>query len=423
MANANLSASARSLKSSTGRATGHVSLKRRKRGDVYYLKYRLPSGRQVQKLLGPASTGKGRPEDGAFTRRMAEDALREVLVDAERGSIPDPGDTSGKVLADAVAEWLRYVEVDKARKPSTVRGYRHVGDVLLAEFGKQTPVDDLSTEQIDAYRSRLLTEGGVSRRTVQQRLVLLRGVMQRAKTLGWIAANPVDAVERVNVPRREEFNVLTVEQVSAIARKAEAMYGAAIIVAAYAGLRTGELRALRWRDVDFANATIRVQRNLPIGGEEGTPKSGKGRSVPMIDDAARALDGLSRREEFVSPGDRVFPNEVGDALSDDALRDALYDAMDAAKIDRLAFPAGPFVFHHLRHTFGTLAVRVFSLVDVQAYMGHADISTTMRYAHHVPRTDAARRFSEAIEAARDPEHPTTSSLTGAKPSDLIRSAS
>jgi integrase len=67
----------------------------------------------------------------------------------------------------------------------------------------------------------------------------------------------------------------------------------------------------------------------------------------------------------------------------------------------LGFPArGGFTLHDLRHTFGTLAVQVFPLHDVQAYMGHADIQTTMRYAHHVPKVDAARRFTEAVEQAK-----------------------
>jgi integrase len=47
-------------------------------------------------------------------------------------------------------------------------------------------------------------------------------------------------------------------------------------------------------------------------------------------------------------------------------------------------------FHDLRHTFGTLAVRVFPLSDVQRMMGHADLSTTMKYVHYVPQHDAGR---------------------------------
>ena len=53
-------------------------------------------------------------------------------------------------------------------------------------------------------------------------------------------------------------------------------------------------------------------------------------------------------------------------------------------------------FHDLRHTFGTLAVQAFSLTDVKAFMGHADIQTTMIYAHHVPQHDAAERLTELL---------------------------
>jgi hypothetical protein len=62
-----------------------------------------------------------------------------------------------------------------------------------------------------------------------------------------------------------------------------------------------------------------------------------------------------------------------------------------------AFPAKEgFTFHDLRHTFGTMAAQVWPLHDVQAFMGHADITTTMIYAHHVPTHDAAARFSAFV---------------------------
>ena len=58
-------------------------------------------------------------------------------------------------------------------------------------------------------------------------------------------------------------------------------------------------------------------------------------------------------------------------------------------------------FHDLRHTFGTLAVQAFPLSDVKAYMGHADIQTTMIYVHHVPQHDAAKRLSRTVAASGD----------------------
>ena len=388
--------------STRGNVSGHVALIKRKRGPQFYLRYRLPSGRHVQKRLGPAWTERSRPPAGYYTRKGAEEALSALLTDVRRGEVPDPGDRSGKTFGDAVAEWLRYVEHEKARRPSTLRDYRNTANAaMLPEFGAQTPLEEIDADRIEAWRRRDLTEGKLSRRTVQKQMVLLHGVLKRAKALHWIIANPADGAERVNVSVSGEFNVLSVEQVEAVARKAEGMFNAAIIVAAYTGLRTGELRALRWRDVDFLAATVHVRRNMPAGGDEGTPKSGKVRSVPLMDDAARALDTLSRRENFTGPDDRVFAGPTGDMAGEDAFRDALYDAMKAAKIDRKSFPArGGFAFHDLRHTFGTLAVQVFPLHDVQAYMGHASVQTTMRYAHHVPKVDAAQRFTESVRQAR-----------------------
>jgi len=52
--------------------------------------------------------------------------------------------------------------------------------------------------------------------------------------------------------------------------------------------------------------------------------------------------------------------------------------------------------HDLRHTFGSLAINVASIVQVQAWMGHADIQTTMRYLHHKSRADDAKLLSAAF---------------------------
>jgi len=59
-------------------------------------------------------------------------------------------------------------------------------------------------------------------------------------------------------------------------------------------------------------------------------------------------------------------------------------------------------FHDLRHSLGTLAVQAFPLSDVQAYLGHADVQTTMIYVHHVPKVDAAERLSALVRAETAP---------------------
>jgi LuxR family maltose regulon positive regulatory protein len=67
----------------------------------------------------------------------------------------------------------------------------------------------------------------------------------------------------------------------------------------------GELRALRWSDVDFAKRLVHVRRSY-TGGAFGAPKSQRVRSVPMSDPVARVLDGLSRRDAGTRADDLVF---------------------------------------------------------------------------------------------------------------------
>lgn len=154
-------------------------------------------------------------------------------------------------------------------------------------------------------------------------------------------------------------------------------------MAAFTGLRLGELRALRWADVDFGLRLVHVRRNFTHGADGA--KSGRVRSVPLIDQAAKALDDLSRRKRFTGDDDLVFVDEVGRNVDDRRLRRRFRDALDRAGLKRLRL-------HDLRHTFGTLAVQAFPLTDVKAFMGHADIATTMitsiTYRRTMPATSS-----------------------------------
>jgi integrase len=384
------------------RVTGHISLRDRKRGKVWYLRYRLADGRHVQKLLGPAWTERSRPPAGYYTPKTAEVALQAVLTHAREGTLPDSKQRSGHTFGDACAEWLRYIEHDQQRAPSTLSDYRNaVNSALLPEFGRDTPLEQITSERIEAYRERLLDAGQLSRRTIQKTLVLLYGILKRAKRRKWIASNPAEDVERVRVKRSGDFNVLSPVEVQAVARAAADEQDAAIYaVAAFTGLRLGELRALRWRDIDFAKQTVLVRASYTHR-REGPPKSGVVRSVPLIDQAAAALDGLSRRAMFTDPRDLVFCTGLGEPVSDDRLRERFYVALENAGLGEKRAGADPMVFHDLRHTFGTLAVEAWPLHDVQAYMGHADIQTTMVYVHHQPKAAAAGQLSRLVSRSID----------------------
>jgi integrase len=116
--------------------------------------------------------------------------------------------------------------------------------------------------------------------------------------------------------------VLTPVEVEAVVRATTSEWEAALLTtAAFTGLRMGELRALRWQDVDFDKRLVHVRRGY-VHGVFDVPKSRKVRSVPMVDQVAAALDGLSRRERFTRPDDLVFGNELGEPFDDGGARQA-----------------------------------------------------------------------------------------------------
>ena len=373
------------------RPTGHVFRVERARGPVWYAKYRLPDRRQVQKKLGPAWTELGRPANGYFTKRLAEDWLRSLLDQARRGTLPGMVRTDA-TFADAAAEWLRYIEHDRGRKPSTVSGYRSiVGSELLPNFG-DLALESITPAVIESWQA-LMTQAPSTR---TKALVLMHGICERARKVWSLPSNPVADVEKPPVTRSGDLQVFSPEEVWALVRAAaNDEDGALFLTAAFTGLRMGELLALRWRDVDFLGSAVRVRASY-YAGHLTTPKSGKVRAVPLAPDVATALAQLGKRDNWVGDGDLVFAGAAGDYLDGSALRRRYKLALKAAGLR-------PLRFHDLRHTFGTRMIAKADIRRVQEWMGHADVQTTMRYLHYAPRDEDARLVAEAFEVQSAPD--------------------
>jgi integrase len=393
--------------------SGHVFRVDRKRGPAWYAKYRLPDGRQVQRKLGPAWSQRSRPPAGYYTKRLAEDWLRDVFEQARRGTLPGMVRT-GATFADAAAEFLRYVEFDRTLKPSTLRGYRSIIDAyLLPAFGPRR-LEDITSREVELWRSKLTSVGGGGRKPKQQdkekqakdgqpkpprplannsknRIVtLLHGVMARACKAYGLPVNPVAGVERHPVRLAGDIDVFSPEEVWALVRAAGSEQdGAIFLTAAFTGLRRGELIALHWRDVDFTGSLMRVRASYAAGALTA-PKSGKVRSVPLAPEVAKALAKLSQRERFTGDDELVFVGEAGSYLDGSALRRRYKSALEKAKLR-------PLRFHDLRHTFGTRMIAKADIRRVQEWMGHADIQTTMRYLHYAPRAEDAQLVAEAFQ--------------------------
>ncbi len=340
---------------------------------MWFAKYRLPDGRQVQKRIGPAWTARGRPPAGYFTKRTADDWLRALLDEARRGTLPGMVQT-GATFADAAAEWLRYVEQDRLRKPSTIATYRSLLDThILPEF---------DTLRLESVMPTMIERwiGSIDRTpaTRTKLLAMMHGIFKRAIKVWGLPFNPARDIEKPPPSRSGDLEVFSPEEVWALVRAASSEQDAAIfLTAAFTGLRRGELVALRWRDVDFSGSIIRVRASYHEG-VLSTPKSGKVRSVPMAPDVAEALATLGTREVCVGDDDLVFLGDFGSYVDARALVRRYDSALARGGLRRLRF-------HDLRHTFGTQVIAKADIRRVQEWMGHADIRRLTHGARVSPK--------------------------------------
>ena len=231
----------------------------------------------------------------------------------------------------------------------------------MATLGDR-PAREVTTREVeDLLRSIASTH--VAPRTVNKARQLVCAIFSygtRPSTYG-LTTNPAQHADRRREPDAAPLAFYSPEQIEALARALadgghrdtsrpavstaeiaarayeDAQDAELIRVAGFAGLRRGELVALRWRDVDFGGRKIIVRRALSGETELRSTKSRRAREVPLPDQAAAALERLSHRGEFTGHADYVFANRLGRRLDPSALRRRFERARDAAGLEPLRF--------------------------------------------------------------------------------------
>jgi integrase len=247
---------------------------------------------------------------------------------------------------------------------------------------------------------------------------LLRAVLNTAvKEDALIRENPcrIKGYDTYHTPERP---VATVEQVYRLAEAIPERFAALVLVAAFSGLRWGELAALRRSDVDLAEGIVRVPRKLAAlrnRMEFGPPKSEAGKRSVVL--PAAALAALRPHVlQFVDADQEalIFTGEKGAMLRTGNFRRAV---RWAASVRKAGLPAG-FHFHDLRHTGNNLAAAAgASTRELMHRMGHASMRAALIYQHATSERD--REIAEAMDKriAKRQGKKTAPGRKGRKPDD------
>lgn len=413
-------------------------------------RYRRADGtqRKIMRRVGPAHVERRRGSDewhrprtrapeGSFDDRSVHAAATALVLDVNDQLLRAEADENQRrdapiTFRDVATAFLEYGRDVKGTRPSTLRDYAnvltepgaphrrgkgHSPGYVMSELG-DLPAAEITTADVNRV---LLTvaRSGASASTVNKYRRILSSIF------GWAAkpatfdlpSNPAADADRRREPPRQPLDYLNVEEVEALARAltdgrhrapadadvsdetlerdraADQQDAELVRIAAYTGLRRGELLALRWTDVSPELDRVILRRAVSDGVEVDGTKSGKVRAVPLAEPAARAFARLRERGDFTSDADYVAASTFGERLDGSALRRRILAAGDAIGLR-------PFRMHDLRHSFGSLLVAGgMDLVSVKAAYGHANISTTERYLHARPAHEQASRFTAALQAS------------------------
>jgi integrase len=327
----------------------------------------------------------------------------------------------------------------KRFKPGTLKDYRRNLEAdLLPDYGA-VRLDDLGA-RLDGLVTELQRRG-LAASTVRNVLMPLRAIYRHAVRMKWVTVNPTLGLEVPTGSGRRTKVVPALQIASylaALALEDRALWATAF----YAGLRRGELMALRWRDVDLAAGLIRIDRELGAYDQKTKtmqgPKSAAGaRRVPVSGDLRDLL--LDHRARAgVRPSGLVFARSALAGVCRHGTEALPFNDSTTGRRAHKAFNAAglaPVTLHDARHTFASLAIAamaakaVFNPKLLQQIMGHSSIQVTYdRYGSRLrdalgeaTAQDARPVVAEALEVLSSWRREDADG--GSLPSDLLDMAS
>jgi len=350
------------------RAFGKIAKQRSGRYQASYL------GEDDQRHLAPVTFETKGDADAWLSMRRAE-------LEEHRWRPPDPRDVDTPTLRQYAETWLEHRRTRDGQplKPRTMDLYHALLErEIYPELG-ETRLDDITADDIDDWYATLLPAAPTRRSHAYS---LLSSIMRSARTgrRALISESPCKLERPTVVHRTFEPKPATPQQIAIIVDNMPEKYRAVILLAAWGGLRWGEVSELRRKDLDLASMTERVERAVVCRKGRptvGTPKSRAGvRTIALPPNLRPALRRHLAEHAMPGPDGLLFPNAARTRhLHVNTLSKTYHRARRVAGRPDLRV-------HDLRHSAATMAAQAgATLAELMARMGHSTTKAALVYQH------------------------------------------
>ena len=332
-----------------------------------------------------------------------------VTIDGKRISFYSREQTAKKAELDINKQMLKYRDPEKKKKlfetvasewesehykkieHSTAQRYGIFVNQLIEQFGKK-PINKISAKNVSDYLSRLEAQG-YSGKTIRDCLSVLKLILRHSLINRYIEYNVAELITPPKGQPSLRRDALTEEETTIIKRSTNCTFGLFAFFLLYSGCRKGEALALTWRDIDFENKIININKSVYFEGnvpKVKLPKTAAGeRNIILLDALANLL-----KQHKKKTNEPIFKGHSGGYMHQSEYQRKWKKYQTETQTS--------FTAHQIRHTFATMLFEAnINVKDAQALMGHSDISTTQNIYTHIRQSrfaDTANQLNQYVES-------------------------
>lgn len=277
--------------------------------------------------------------------------------------------------------WIRRQHAKgRSFSPSVAKSRRgHLDNHILPKFGKRL-LTEINPVEVENW---LLTLE-LSNQTKNHILYTLGIVLKEAKRERRVPFNPLADVESLGIQSNKPDTLSNAELEKLFPRDRKKFkknwplvwHGVLYALAASSGMRSGELRALKWGAVLWKQGGVLVLQAIRDDNSIADPKGGSRRAIPLPQRTMDLLEWWHGLTRFPGPGDYVFAGATGLPVCRKTVSLQLHHGLEKAKIDT---KGRKIVVHSLRHTYNTKMKDLLAGEVLRRFTGHKTEEMTEHY--------------------------------------------
>ena len=358
--------------------------------------------KQKQKWLSTGLTVAG-------NKKNAESFLKDKILEYSLKEATEPAQEENVLFCDFLTEWL---DIHKMNIENiTYCGYKRILNQVYPYFKKlNVSLENLSPLHLQKYYAVKLKT--VSPNTVLKHHAFIRSSLAYARKMNLVKENIADLVDK---PKKQKFIGSFYNQ-EEIGRLLDIIKDTPIetpvIFAIYFGLRRSEILGIKWSAIDLVNRTLTINHKIvPVNDEYGKYLIEKSnvlknkssyRTLPLNDYLYDYLFNLRKKqkenEKFAGNSyineKYVCVNDLGNVHRPDYVTKKFKDILVANNMRVIRF-------HDLRHSCASLLLHLgYDMKNIQSWLGHADIGTTMNIYAHVESSNKKNMLDGIQNALR-----------------------